>query len=433
MSRIAWRALFASLRNNWYFLYNILLVTELTVSVTAMALTRPHIVVPCAMIWIVFAVCWPIMLSLVPPAREFMLLPLRARDVGAVLLMLRVGVPTVAVLAVAALHVAIRTVSGDPFFAAIPPRVALQLCAAFPPMVLVPFLPLPSLFWRDRDPLYQRGDSKIRRQAAAAILFAAPAVAIVPPLTRASNSTFGMCLSALLGIALLLVAWRQRAHVVLASFAGGGRAAAGASEPGWHGWFGFLPLLLPRIAWAAAFGLAIPLVLPSARHAAHDGNLATQTLAFFGSCMAIMVFLPLHSCVRAMRLLPVRTRTLSQVLMLAYLAPPTAALFVCIAMTMIFRPDLPVHIAHIFALWLFCVGAYAAGVPPAVRFGRTRAVGAFLFLPSAAAWYATFGIRLTGSHLPPDAWLAATALILLAASYAWLQAGMNARLAGQSQ
>jgi hypothetical protein len=432
MSRTAWHALFATLRNNWYFVAFILFVAHLTVDASGIAFTHMGKSVPFGIIWFAVAFGWPLMLCLAPPCRGLLLLPLSTREVGGVMFMLRVAVPCVALLLVAAAQLALVWVTRNGLaFPVIPMSAALAICAAFPAMVLAPFLPLPSFFWRDRDPGYARGRAAMRLAAAVAVGLVAPAVALVPVLARQFGWSYGGFLSAALGAAMAALAWGLRERIVVESMRADratGHATAALYPRGWRG---IGPLFLPACGWSAAVGILVPLTLLPLRHRLSDRALAVGELAFAGSCLAYVAMLGVQKSIRALRLLPISVGALATLLTLAVTLPSLVGLVVSFCVVDRFRPELGVPLFHTTVLWAFCMACVLMAVPSAVRFGRSSATALRGAPWSVLSWFVCSGILLTRVHLPTDMSLLLAAMISIFTSYLWLRHSVATTLVRQ--
>jgi hypothetical protein len=367
-------------------------------------------------LWFVFGVTWPIDLSLLPSFRQLLLLPLSARDVGAVLLLLRVGVPCLGLglLMIADLALGI-TVIGPPAHPFRTIYVLACLSAAFPVMVLIPFLPLPGTAWRAENgyPSFGLGSKPWRIAAAGAVWLAGPAIATIPFLTMDRFRLEGAAASALIGGLLLTLAWRRREALVLASFRSDRLEAGTHAAAGRRGWSALGRWLLMRLGWSAAFGLLFPAFLLSVRHGAPDPNFLTGFVIFSGSSMAFVVFLPLLTAIRALRLLPISCGSLSVILLLGFALPPLAGMLAFLSATAFLPGHLRPAAGHSAAMALFCVACDMICIAPTISVGQRRP--GVLWLPAAAVQFVAILLIL-----PSDGWLFVLSLLLLGASAAWL-------------
>jgi hypothetical protein len=418
VSAAAWRALFGALRSNPVLAIFLLVPTLVTDNWATYALRpgpRPIII---GSICFMFALGWPAALSVLPSFRQMLLLPLAAREAGAVLLLLRVALPSLCVLLALAARFAIASYQGAPL--PDPTDLAALLlgpCAAFPLMTLVPFLPLPDTAWRTTNayPLTGQGPLAARVAACMAIFLAAPAIAVLPFLAPHRALAIALIVQAPIGLALLALAWRARQSTVLASFLSDQPGRAASVPVLRRPWLVRSRLLWPGLAIAVALSLLVP---PLVRDSLSQQPMAVAIVAYTGCCLAFSQLIPLQQTVRVLRQLPIGAGSLAATLIVALIMPALLALLLSLALLAITRDHLQLPVGHTVTLWLFGIAVLITIVAPAIRFARRR-VTALLWLPAAAVnWLAIFVLR--HDHLVPDPWLLLASALLIGGSYVWL-------------
>ncbi len=432
MSRAVWRATFGILRGNPLLPALLALcsfATELPIwqafgndfprNLHMDATLKPFFVL---MVWVLFGVGWPAASSMFPSFRQVLQLPLAAREAGAVLLLLRVGAPAAALMSTALLFCAAQfaATGAVPDHAVLSTSFTLGMCAAFPALMLVPFLPLPASMSGEAagGTPFGTGGRRSQMLAAAALLVGGPALAALPAVALATYGAAGLAAPIALGLALVAIAWQRREQVVIAAFRSDRRRAA-ALPPGARGWPSVAPLLaLPLLATLGA-GIAVALAPPGVRGAAL-GNLAAGMVALLSASIGFVWLAPLLASTRVLRLLPLRQSMLSGVFFATALLPQALCFIVAATWIVAARPAVHLPVAHTACLWLTCCALDALCVAPMVRLGRRRATFLVTFPLLAVQWSITNASFLIPIPTPPDTWLLACSAGLLALSYVWL-------------
>jgi hypothetical protein len=433
MSRAAWRAAFCVLRANPTFLATLVMTSATTEFLVSLAFrfgfvrAVPHrmdtaLLPPFAvMLAMIFGVGAPAAASMLPSFRQMLSVPLAAREAGALMLVLRVAVPAVALMVAALLRPVLQLAeTGAADHVGLSLLVTLGMCAAFPLLPLVPFLPLPAHLSHEADggAAFGKGGRRIQIVAAAALLLGGPALAMLPFLAWAAAGVPGLAAGPVLGLILLAIAWRRREQLVLESFATRRRPAV-RRRPGPRGWRSVAPLLPARLLATACAGVVIAFSAPTSRHAI-PGDVAASMVALLSAGAGFLWVAPLFGAMRVLRLLPLRPPTLSGIFFGTLILPQAFCLTCATTAIIALRPDLHLAAGHALCRWLMCCALNAVCLAPMVQAGRRRALFLVTLPLLAVQWGTTNGILLMRIPPPPDGWLLACSAVLMPVSYLWL-------------
>jgi hypothetical protein len=428
MSRAAWRVVLALPKGNLYHLTLFFLLavqqTDMWVGSSFRKGVQPTIL---AGIWFAFAVTWPIPLSILPSFRQLLLLPLTARDAGGLMVLLRVGLPTLCLVGSQTLW---AFATSGPLCS--PARIVNTLCltlslsAAFPLMTLVPFLPLPVSAWRMQNdyPPSGHGVRRMRLFAAAAVWLGAPAIAVLPFLTLRHGVFQGTLISVSIGVVLTALAWRWREQLVVVSFQSD-RATSGSSgalaRPAWRGWAGFVPLVLPSFRWQVVVSAATQAFAMTTWHSHGAPSFVQHSmLVMLPAILVALGFVLIVDSARALRMLPIAPAALSLVLLALLVVPAVLSNLGALA-TLALAPHAAIYTPRDAALWFLCIVAYAICLAPSIKLAHLRWQGALLCGVMLLQACVLVPLYAAGAALPPAGWLLAAAAVLLGGSFVWLR------------
>jgi hypothetical protein len=422
MSRVVWRAAFGALRANRYMAYYYLFCALYTAQACGILLRRGTLIsFLIVAFWFGFA--WPIALMLVPSHRQLLRLPLSTREVGAAEFALRVLAPIVCLMLVLPLVGPVFAGNWTPAMSREMLALALGLSAAFPLLSLAPFLPLPAAYLR-RHGYAVEGDARgLKWVAAAAVWLLAPAIALVPFVSRRYGFAEWPWVSLLLGLGSAALIFTQRERIALAALGPSAHSNSGTADgrsSRWRGWSGLLPLMLPQFGVSCALAAAM---IPIAGAALLSVAAITLPLILLALSASTGAHLGLR-CARALRQLPIPPVRLSALLLGMLLVPTMTGVLVGVGLVQWLHPH-GLSLAHTALLCLLAVSCYAVPFAPILRSGRIQIQGpVFAVIVLLQVAIAIF-IDRKGIALPPDAWLLGGSVLALALGLAWVTATVN--------
>ncbi len=421
MSRAVWRAAFGTLRANRRLSFYYLFASFYTAQSCGLALRRGGVVPILLLAFWAFG--WSLFSRIAPTHRELLRLPLSTRDAAAVLFVLRVLVPCACVLALIPLVGQLFAPGPDAPRALL--ALACGLCAAFPLLVLAPFLPLPRN-WREVGVTRESGDDRqLHGLAAVALCVLAPAIAVIPLVAKRLEFREWPWFSLVLGAGLGAFAWIQRDRLARAALRSGANAARQpALEDGarWHGWSGFIPLSSPLMGTCGVLGLGIGLFflfpLPTSAATTMVITLISLSTAF---CARYIV-----KCARVLRLLPIGPVRLSLVLLSMLVVPTLSGGLIGATLAHVLHPE-RVAIARVELFCMACLLCNVVVFVAAFRWERLKSIGPQLAASAAVQVAGVFAALYVGIAVPPQGWAFAACLGVLILCFGWLTASLKSQ------
>jgi hypothetical protein len=378
-------------------------------------------------IWFAFAIVWALPLSILPSFRQLLLLPLSARDAGGLMVLLRVGLPTLCLIGSETLWAFITSFSHR-----LPPHTIDTLCftlsfsAAFPIMTLVPFLPMQSGVSRMANgyPGTGHGVRRMRLFAAAAVWLVAPAIAVLPFFTLPHGRVQGTLISMSIGVALTALAWSQRERIAIEAFRSDKILSTAAARPvrmSWRGWAGFVPLVLPSFRWQVVVSAATQAFAMTTWHSHGAPSFVQHSmLVMLPAILVALGFVLIVDSARALRMLPIAPAALSLVLLALLVVPAVLSNLGALA-TLALAPHAAIYTPRDAALWFLCIIVYTICLAPSIKLAHLRWQGALLCGVMLLQACVLVPLYATGAALPPAGWLLAAGAVLLGGSFVWLR------------